>query len=154
MLYLFQFFQKFLSYFSINWHFLQVYVDSFQGCYKDGTEPGTFDCRWFSVLMLLARPLFFIIYGFALLVMFFVYALIVLIVLLPVIINVQPFKKSAVRYPSTDSTFFILRTWPPLCRIVLGMDISGFESNVYSKTLMLICLLFQFSTLLSLFCSG
>ena len=39
-----QFFQKFLSLFPINWHFLHAFVDSFQGCYKDRTEHGTFDC--------------------------------------------------------------------------------------------------------------
>ena len=27
-----------------------VIMDSFQGCYKDGTEPGTRDCRWFSAM--------------------------------------------------------------------------------------------------------
>ena len=48
----FQFFQNFLSFFSLNWHFLHAFVDSFQGCYKDGTEPGTFDCRWFSAIIL------------------------------------------------------------------------------------------------------
>ena len=41
IVYPFQFFQKFLSYFPFNWHFLHAFVDSFQGCYKDGTEPGT-----------------------------------------------------------------------------------------------------------------
>ena len=142
MLYPFQFFQKFLSYFSVNWHFLHVYVDSFQGCYKDGTECGTFDCRWFSILMLLVRPLFFIIYGCTLSMMFFVYALIVLIILLTIIINVQPFKKSAVRYPSTDSTFFVLLSLSYVS--VLGMDISSTESKVYNKTLILICLLSAF----------
>ena len=142
MLYPFQFFQKFLSYFSVNWHFLHVYVDSFQGCYKDGTECGTFDCRWFSILMLLVRPLFFIIYGCTLSMMFFVYALIVLIILLTIIINVQPFKKSAVRYPSTDSTFFVLLSLSYAS--ILGMNISSSESNVCNKILMLICLLSAF----------
>ena len=47
LLFPFQFFQKFLSLFPLNWHFLHAFVDSFQDCYKDGTEPGTFDCRWF-----------------------------------------------------------------------------------------------------------
>ena len=39
-LYPFQFFHKFLSLFPLRWHFLHAFVDSFQGCYKDGTEPG------------------------------------------------------------------------------------------------------------------
>ena len=44
-LYPFQFFHKFLSLFPLRWHFLHAFVDSFQGCYKDSTEPGTVDCR-------------------------------------------------------------------------------------------------------------
>ena len=66
LLYPFQFFQKILTFFSINWYSLRIYVDSFQGCYKDGTEPGTFDCRWFSAIMLLTRSFYFVIYGLTL----------------------------------------------------------------------------------------
>ena len=43
VLHSFQFFQKFLL-FPIQWHFLHVFVDSFQGSYKDGTQPGSRDC--------------------------------------------------------------------------------------------------------------
>ena len=73
-LYPFQFFQKILSFFPVNWYFLRVFVDAYQGGYKDGTQPGTFDCRWFSgVVILFSRPLMFIIYGTTLSMMFFVY---------------------------------------------------------------------------------
>ena len=105
VLYPFQFFQKFLSLFPFHWHYLHAFVDSFQGCYKDGTEPGTCDCRWFSVLPLLLRLTMFIIFTSTLSMMFFVYAVITLTVVLLAIINVQSFKKSAVRYPSTDPIF-------------------------------------------------
>ena len=108
VLYPFQFFHKFLSLFPFHWHYLHAFVDSFQGCYKDGTEPGTCDYRWFSVLPLLLRLMMFIIFTSTLSMMFFVYAVITLTVVLLAIINVQPFKKSAVRYPSTDPIFLIL----------------------------------------------
>ena len=61
-LYPFQFFHKFLSLFPLRWHFHHAFVDSFQGCYKDGTEPGTVDCRWFAQLGLFIRLTFFVIY--------------------------------------------------------------------------------------------
>ena len=108
ILYPFQFFQQFLSFFPLNWHFLHAFVDSFQGCYKDGTEPGTFDCRWFSTTVLLIRLLFFVIQGMTLSMMFFVYSLIALVIFVIIIINIQPFKKVASRYPSTDTIFYIL----------------------------------------------
>ena len=47
-LYPFQFFQRFLSLFPLRWHFLHAFIDSFQGCYKDGTKPVTVDC-WVAI---------------------------------------------------------------------------------------------------------
>ena len=108
ILYPFKIFQKFLSLFPFNWHFLHAFVDSFQGCYKDGTEPGTFDCRWFSSLVLLIRLLFFILYGMTLSVIFFVYGLIAILTFLIVAINIQPFKNVAAKYFVTDIVFYIL----------------------------------------------
>lgn len=63
MIYPCKYFQQFLSFFWINWHFLHTFVDSFQGCFEDDTEQGTFDFRWMSAyglfvrLALLASPI-------------------------------------------------------------------------------------------------
>ena len=107
-LYPFRFFQRFLSLFPfINWHFLRAFVDSYQGCYKDGTEPGTLDCRWFSAFALFSRLLLFFTYGVTLSLMYFVYAVIVLLIFLIAMINIQPYKVNAVRYPATDQVFLV-----------------------------------------------
>ena len=108
ILYPCQFFHKFLSLFPINWHFLHAFVDSFQGCYKDGTEPGTHDCRWFSVPMLLVWPIFCIVYSLTLSTMFFVYCLITLLILLIAMINIQPLKRIGPHYPLVDIIFISL----------------------------------------------
>ena len=107
ILYPCQLFQKFLSLFPINWHFLHAFVDSFQGCYKDGTEPGTFDCRWFSVITLIIKPIFFTLFGLTLSTMYFIYALVVLLILIIVLINIEPYKKEMLskRLP-TDLMFY------------------------------------------------
>ena len=110
ILYPFQIFQRFLSLFPFNWHFLHAFVDSFQGCYKDGTEPGTFDCRWFSSLVLLSRLFLFILYGMTLSMIFFVYGLIAILVFLIIAINIQPFKNVVANYYVTDIVFYILLT--------------------------------------------
>ena len=111
ILYPFQFFQKFLSLIRLNWHFLHAFVDSFQGCYKDGTEPGTLDCRWFSAIMLLFYLFLFVLYGLTLSIMFFVYAAILVAILLIAIINVQPYKMIASFFTSTDLMFLFLLTF-------------------------------------------
>ena len=108
LLYPCRFFQKLISLFPFNWHFLLAFVDSFQGCYKDGTEPGTFDCRWFTTLTLLNRLLLFIIYGMTLSITYYIYGLIAMVIFLIAAINVQPFKKVAASYPSTDMVFYFL----------------------------------------------
>ena len=123
----------------MNWYSLHTYVDSFQGCYKDGTEPGTYDCRWFSVVMLLIWSLLFIIYSLTLSVMFFSYSLIVLIIVLILLVNFQPYKKAAVCYPSTDTTFFILLSL--VFSVLLGLDTSSTESHLLGLILIIVSLM-------------
>ena len=109
ILYPFQFFQKLLSFIPLRWNILHGFIDSFQGCYKDGTEPGTFDCRWFSVLVLLTRLFVNVMLATTHSSnVLFLYIVILVIIYLIAIINIQPYKKTAVRYPSTDLHFLIL----------------------------------------------
>ena len=123
--YPYQFFQKFLSLLPINWRFLHAFVDSFQGCYKDGTEPGTFDCCWFSATMLLIRLLLLIIYGFTLSITYFVYGLITILILLIAMINIQPFKKTALHYHLFDVIFTFL-----LCFAYWGEDLPPLKNTM------------------------
>ena len=139
ILYPFQFFQKCLSVFPFNWHFLHAFVDSFQGCYKDGTEPGTFDCRWFSTTMLLIQPAYFIVYSLTLSMMFFVYATIVIVILLIAMINIQPFKEVAGHYTSTDVVFHLLLS---LCYIsLIGLNNANSENRELNLVMLIITFL-------------
>ena len=138
ILYPFQFFQKFLSLFPFNWHFLRAFVDSYQGCYKDGTEPGTFDCRWIATVMLLLRPLLFIIFGSTKSMTFFTYAVITIAMYLITVINLQPFKTTASRYPSTDTTFYILISLFSV--VILGKDVEDRDHTLYSAMMFFILL--------------
>ena len=97
-----------VSLFPINWHFLYAFVDSFQGYYKDRTEPGTNDCRWFSVPMLLIWPILCTVYSLTLSTMFFAYSLIILLILLIAMINIQPLKRIGPHYPLVDIIFISL----------------------------------------------
>ena len=131
ILYPCQFFQKFLSLFPINWHFLHVFVDSFQGCYKDGTEPGTHDCRWFSVPMLLIWPLFFTIYGLTLSTLYFIYSLIILLILLIAMINIQPLKTIGPHYPLVDIIFTFLLCFCHIAILERASSIYDKKYNAY-----------------------
>ena len=48
------FFQKCLTQCKMNTQFLRTFVETFQGCYKDGTN-GTRDCRYFAGLYFILR---------------------------------------------------------------------------------------------------
>ena len=126
LLYPFQFFQRFLSLFPFNWHFLRAFVDAFQGNYKDRTEPGTFDWRWLSAMQLLLRPLLFVVYTTTLSMIFFVFATITLVLVLIILVNVQPFKNAIVRYSSTDSIFLILLSLSFIS--IIGIDVISTEN--------------------------
>ena len=65
ILYPFRWFQRLLSFFPFRWYILHTFMDSFYGCYKDSTQPGTRDCRWFASLFFIVRILFYIIAVFA-----------------------------------------------------------------------------------------
>ena len=139
ILYPFQLFQKFLSLFPFNWHFLRAFVDSYQSCYKDGTEPGTLDCRWFASVELLIRLILFITYGFTRSETTFAFLAIIFIIYLMLLINFQPFKTQASRYPSTDTVFFLLLSL--CCIVLLGRDVIKRETIAYTliTTVLSIC---------------
>ncbi len=64
-LYSYPFFQKGLNMLPHRWQiFIRLVVDSVQGRYKDGTEPGTRDCRWFSTVPFILRFVFFMMISF------------------------------------------------------------------------------------------
>ena len=56
-------FQSCLNRFKLSFVVLHTFVESVIGYYKDGTEPGTNDCRYFASLFLLLRILFYIALG-------------------------------------------------------------------------------------------
>ena len=146
IMYPFQFFHKFLSVFPMRWHFLHAFVDSFQGCYKDGTEPGTVDCRWFAQFRLFFRLALFVVYALTLNSMFFIYTAIASILWLMLLINVNPFKEHISFYLLTDSVFLVFISL--FYTSVLGIDFAGMEQHVYLPAINVLATLSPFVTVL------
>ena len=94
-LYPFHFFHKFIP---GRWSILHTFVDSFQGCYKDGTEPGTRDYRWFASVFLIVRLVQFAFFSVADKNIFFTAIIMTLILHTTLIATVKPFKLSASHY--------------------------------------------------------
>lgn len=145
-LYPLQLFQKFLSCFPVQWHFLRTFVDSFQGCYKDGTEEGTLDCRFFAQYDLFMRFAFFTLYALTRSSMFFVYAAIVCTVFIIIFTNVNVFKKMAIYYPSMDLTFMIMLAL--LYVSIIGVNIASIIGHNYLPILLILVMVSPFLTFL------
>ena len=86
-------FQRCLNYFILNCITLHTFVDSFTGCYKDGTEPGTRDCRYFAALFLLLRIFAYICYQTTLNIYFFGLCGTITAVFTIALVTVQPYKQ-------------------------------------------------------------
>ena len=124
-------FFKCFFFFPVHWHFLHAFVDSFQGCYKDETEPGTIDCRWFAQFGLFFRLSSFICYALSPNSMYLLYAAVICTLWLILLVNVNPFKSnvSSLGYPLTDLVFLVLINLFYIS--LLGRDIASMEGYVY-----------------------
>ena len=130
-LYPFSFFQKFLNCTPIRRHVLHTFMDSFQGVYKDGTEPGTRDCRWFAAVFFLVRVIGFVAYAFTHNIIFFYLSAILLILIVLLIVNVQPFKAPVAHYSKINATFFSLLIFIDI--ILCGWNVAGIKVHQFLR---------------------
>lgn len=82
-------------------------MDTFLGPYKDGTQPGTVDCRRYAIVLLITRFLFMVFYASTLDISFFSFAAMLLSVVAGTIVIVDPYK-SKLKYFSSSMFLFIL----------------------------------------------
>ena len=106
LLYPFACFQKVLNTLPIRQHVLHTFMDSFLGCYKDGTQPGTRDCRWFAALLFSFRLLLLLIGALTFNWTFYIYSAILVVSCVTLMNIVEPFKKESKHLYS--NTFFLL----------------------------------------------
>ena len=111
LLYPMRCFQWCLGRCKVRWHALHIFIDAFQGYYKDGTD-GTRDCRYFAGLYLLMRLLFAILFAITLSVAYYGLAILVLISVAMLIAIFQPYKAEFSTYNAVDSVFIlVLAMW-------------------------------------------
>ena len=140
LLYPMRWFQQCLTHLRLNHELLRTFMDSFQGCYKDGTN-GTRDCRYFAAVFLLVRIILFIAYTLTLTALFYSVATTILIVLAVLIVTVQPYKRRYAMYNKLDAIMALLQAmW---CTSVLCINFSVIKGRYFLKFSMAICGLFS-----------
>ncbi len=136
ILYPFRFFQRFLNLFPFRWYILHTFMDTFQGCYKDGTEPGTRDCRWFASVPFLvhftAMAIGLLTFDASFLPLFSI----LLVLFAALLITVQPFKSGSTDYSSTNAMFVLLLAlwYVSLC----GYQVSQFRHETMRMPFLII----------------
>ncbi len=86
---------------------LHVFMDSIQGCYKDGTELDGRDCRWFSAVPFLVRLIIFALFAISKSMYFLANCVMILVLYTILLIIVEPHKPQF-KHHSHHSIIFIL----------------------------------------------
>ena len=119
LLYPMRWFHKCLSQLNMNGELIRAFMDSFQGCYKDGTS-GTRDCRYFAGVYFLLRIVMFIACSVTLTSLFYSVATIIFISMGMLIIIVRPYKEHYKIYNKVDAIIVLIQalvTASILCHI-------------------------------------
>ena len=106
LLYPMRWFQKCLNKLKLSHLALHTFVDSFAGCYKDGTEPGTRDCRYFAALFLFIRIFLYFIYQLTLDASFYGWSGILFTLMMILFTMVQPYKSMYKTYNTVTVVIF------------------------------------------------
>jgi len=131
MLHPFRWYQKLLNNFPSRLQIaLLTFVDSFQGCYKNGTESNSKDCRWYSTIILTSRFVLLLIYALSLNYRFYFYSVILFTFLAMLTIWIDPFKSHFSHYSFTSAIHLLCAAAFHLC---LLSDII-FRHNHFNST--------------------
>ena len=127
--------QRCLGHCRMRWHALHIFIDAFQGCFKDETN-GTRDCRYFAAVYLLMRLLLFFLFAFTLNAAFYAVTILALIGIAMLIIIVQPYKAKFSSYNAVDSVFILtLAMW---CGTAAFFNIAAAKAHRLLKTSLLV----------------
>ena len=122
--------QKSLTLFPHRWQIsFHTFMDSFQGFYKDGTEPDGRDCRWYAPILPISRLLLMVVYGFTLDSAFFQYGAILFTVIVLITITADPFKAHLKHLSSSLSVFILFIAVFYVCAIGVDMAVRKNDST-------------------------
>ena len=107
LFYQFMWFQKLLNCLPLRLYVLHTFMDLLQGCYKNGTQPGTRDHRWFSAMYLIFRVVIFIVYTCTLNGMFFVFVIIIALLFCNLLVCIQPYKEDYAHHTAINTVFLL-----------------------------------------------
>ena len=107
LLYPMKWFQECLNFFRLSFFALHAFVDSFTGCYKDGTEPGTRDCCYFAAYFFLLRFANYVVLVY----IHDVYTLIIIFICFSIVfVSAHPYKSKFSHHNTIMMVFLMIIT--------------------------------------------
>ena len=138
--------QRMLSCLNVKSHLLQAVMDSIQGHYKDGTEEGTRDRRWFAAVPLIGRFAIFLCHIMMQDTQTFVIPGIAILVSMAVLTAlVQPYKNRFARYSKIDIFFWGLLA-VQFCSLQVyfcGQKLQAHVSSIFTFVLMVFAIVYM-----------
>lgn len=123
--------QKCLNVLKMNRYGLHIFYDSFTGCYKDGTEPGTRDCRYFAALFLILRILMYLTLSLVSPIIALAINGAIIMLFLAIFIACQPYKNKFAIY--NKITGIMLAAMSAAYMIYLGTLLSRIKAMKYAN---------------------
>ena len=103
-----KFFQKCLNCLQLSHVALHTFVDSFTGGYKDGTEHGSGDCRYFAAFFLLLRLANCLAISNTYDGYYFIVIIIIIAIFTVIFISAQPYKSKFAHHNNTTMIFLMM----------------------------------------------
>ena len=126
-------FQRFLNKCTFQCHLLHMFMDVFQGGYKDGTN-GTSDCRYFAAAYFMVRIAIFVFFSLTLSAVYLTLVLTLFILLAISVALVRPYKSNV--YNIVDSILLLMPAFSYIQELMQVVTIHTqmyiFQSNVVS----------------------
>ena len=102
-------------------------MDAFQGCFRNGTEPGSHDFRWFSAVFFGGRVILALLYVLTYNSMYFVFAAIIVVMIVLLLVLFQPFRPDVSGYAYSTTIFLmLLSVWYVS---LIGYDVAIFKDH-------------------------
>ena len=122
--------QKCLNALKIQRQRLDMFVNCYQGYYKDGTN-GTRDYRWFSVAYFILQLIVFVLFTFSQSIYCFSIGVIFIITLMFMQLSLRPYKEEFKVYNITDA--FMLLIFSGMFIMIIAGDEAGIKASYFRK---------------------
>ena len=128
VIYPMRWFQKCLNCCTVQRQSIDMFVNCFQGYYKDGTN-GTRDCRCFSISFFLLQIVLMCFVAASKTIYFFQFGAILIVIVMFIILAVQPYKDQFKVYSVVDAFMLLIVTL--LFMTIIAIDEAGIKTSLF-----------------------